>query len=101
MLESLIYLDLDASLSFLFLRTVSGNDPLSFSEIGSDGLRIRETLDSVEIGALESTNLDRDGLKGSSFNRVDREFVVWVNSSVTSGNLFREIEQVENSVLRR
>lgn len=40
MLESLVNLNLDASLSFLLLRTVSGSDPLSFCEVGSDGLWI-------------------------------------------------------------
>ena len=89
MLESLVYLNLDASLSFLFLRTASGDNPLSLGEIGSDGLWMRETSDWVKTRALEFTNLDRDSLKGGSFNRVDRELVVGVNGSKTSRNLIR------------
>ena len=41
-LESLIHLNFDASLGLLLLRTVSGDDLLGFSEVGSDGLWIPE-----------------------------------------------------------
>lgn len=87
MLESIVNLNLDASLCFLLLRTVSGNYPLGFCEVGSDGLWIREMSDLIEIRVLESTNLDREVIKRSSFNRVDSEFIVRVNGRETSGNL--------------
>lgn len=38
MLESLVNLSLDTSLSLLFLCTASTDDPLGLSEVGSDGL---------------------------------------------------------------
>ena len=43
-LECLINLNLDTSLSLLLLRTVSGYDPLGLGKVGPDGLRIQELL---------------------------------------------------------
>ena len=37
-LESLVNLNLNASLSLLFLRTISSYNPLGFGEVGPDGL---------------------------------------------------------------
>ena len=38
MLESLVNLDLNTSLSLLLLGAVSRDDPLSIGKVGSDGL---------------------------------------------------------------
>ena len=59
---------------------------------------MRETSDLVEMRVLKQTNLGREVLDGSSFNRVDREFVVGVNGSETSRNLIR---RVKNGISRR
>ena len=87
MLKRFVNLNLDASLSFLLLRTVPGNDPLSLCEVGPDGLWVREMSDSVKMRVFESTNLGGEVFKGSSLNRVDRELVVGMNGSETSRNL--------------
>lgn len=87
MLKSLVNFSLDTSLSFLFLRAVPSNDPLSFCEVGSDGLWEQKTSVLVRVHVSEPTDLYGEVLKRSSFNRVDREFVVGVNSSEASRNL--------------
>ena len=90
MLESLVNLSLDTSLSLLFLCTVSTDDPLGLSEVGSDGLWLSQTLGLYKLRALRQTNLNREGFQGSSFNRIDRELVIGVNGSETSRNLVRK-----------
>ena len=87
MLKSLVKLKLDTSLSLLFLRTVSSGDPLSFGEVGSDGLWKRVTSGLVQMSAVRPANLSGEGFKWSSLDRVDRQLVVGVNGSETSRNL--------------
>jgi hypothetical protein len=87
MLKSLVKLKLDTSLSLLFLRTVSSGDPLSFSEVGSDGLWKRMTSGLVQMSAVRPANLSGEGFKWSCLDRVDRQLVVGVNGSETSRNL--------------
>ena len=61
-LESLVNLSLDTSLSLLLLRTVSGDDLLCLSEIGSDGLRIPESSGMYKMRAVRQTHLNGEGI---------------------------------------
>ena len=48
-LECLVNLNLNASLSLLLLRSAACDDLLGLSEVSSDGLRILELLDMYEV----------------------------------------------------
>ena len=86
-LESLVNLNLDTSLSLLFLRTVSGDDLLSLSEVCSDGLRIPEPSGVYKMRAVRQTHFDREVVQRGSLNCVDRELVIRVNGCEASRNL--------------
>ena len=57
MLECLVNLNLNTSLSLLLLCTVAGDDLLSLSEVGSDGLRTLELSGALKVRVLGRTNL--------------------------------------------
>ena len=86
-LESLINVSLNTSLSLLLLRAISSYDLLGLCEVSPDGLRISELLDLYKTRVLRLTNLSREDIQGGSLNRVDCELVVRVNSSEASRNL--------------
>ena len=61
-LECLVNLSLNTSLSLLFLRTVAGDDLLGLSEVGSDDLRILELSDTCKVRVVRWTDLCREVL---------------------------------------
>lgn len=61
-LESLVNLNLNTSLSLLLLRTVSSDDLLGLGEIGSDGLWSPKPSGFYRMCVLRTTNLNRDVL---------------------------------------
>ena len=92
MLESLVNIGLNTSLSLLLLRTVSGDDLLGLGEVGSDGLWIPEPSGIHKMRAIRQPHLEGEILQGSSLDCVDRELVIRVNGSETSRNLVQKYQ---------
>ena len=90
MLQSLVNISFDTSLSLLLFRTISGNDLLGLGKVGSDELWRPERSGLCKVRVVRSTDLDREGLQGSSLHCVDCELVVGVNGGETSRNLVRK-----------
>ena len=90
MLESLVNISFDTSLSLLLLRTISGDDLLGLGKVSSDELWRPERLGLRKMRVVRSTDLDGEGLQGSSLHCIDREFVVRVDGGETSRNLVQK-----------
>lgn len=89
-LESLVNIGLDTSLSLLLFRTVSGDDLLGLGEVGSNSLWIPEPSGMHKTRAIRQPHLEREIIQGSSLYCVDCELVIRMNGSETSRNLVQK-----------
>lgn len=90
MLESLVYVRLNARLHLVLLRAIARRNPQRLLKVRTHGLKERESDASVRPSLAHKTechdHLCGERLKRSSFHGVDRQLVVRVNGRKTTRN---------------